>query len=73
MTIHHTQALLMYSVKPSDTDPTIDDNGETHLVFPSACAAPRGQLLLYLPGTGGRPFANDPVVGLAARDSFTPF
>lgn len=41
-----------YDVRPRDTDPAIQSFEQAHRVFLDAAAKPRGQLLLFLPGTG---------------------
>ncbi len=42
---------------PSDTDPRIQDFNEPHISWLPK-GAPRKQLLLFIPGTGGKPTAN---------------
>lgn len=44
--------LVAYDVRPRDTDPAIHLFDQAHRVFLDAAAKPRGQLLLFLPGTG---------------------
>jgi len=41
-----------YDVRPQETDPAIQQFNEPHRVFLDAAVAPRGQLLVFLPGTG---------------------
>jgi hypothetical protein len=43
---------VAYDVRPGETDPAIRSFGQPHRVFLDAAAAPRGELLLFLPGTG---------------------
>lgn len=45
-------AVLSYPVLPSATDPAIDQFDSPHRVFLDRDAPPRGQVLVYLPGTG---------------------
>ncbi len=41
-----------YDVRPGETDPAIQTFDQPHRIFLDAAATPRGQLLLFLPGTG---------------------
>jgi pimeloyl-ACP methyl ester carboxylesterase len=43
---------IAYDVRPSETDSAIRSFDQPHRIFLDAAAAPRGQLLLFLPGTG---------------------
>lgn len=45
-------ATRAYGVRPQVTDPTIQQFNQEHRVFLDDAAASRGQLLVYLPGTG---------------------
>jgi pimeloyl-ACP methyl ester carboxylesterase len=42
----------MFAVHPQDTDPDIRRFNHPHRIFLDAAATPRGQLLVFLPGTG---------------------
>jgi len=41
-----------YDVRPGETDPAIQSFLQPHRIFLDAAATPRGELLLFLPGTG---------------------
>ena len=41
-----------YDVRPGETDPAIQLFDQPHRIFLDAAATPRGELLLFLPGTG---------------------
>ena len=45
-------AARAYGVRPQETDPAIQQFTQEHRVFLDDAAAPRGQLLVFLPGTG---------------------
>jgi hypothetical protein len=47
--------LLHDAVRPSDTDPAIGSPDDDHHVYLSAGGPGNGKLLVFLPGTGGRP------------------
>jgi hypothetical protein len=49
-----------FSVLPRTTDPAIDDFNEEHVYF-GPQTAPRNQLFVFLPGTGGRPMKHGPL------------
>jgi len=42
-------------IKPSDTDKGIVEFNDPHLVYRNSKAKPRNELLIFIPGTGGRP------------------
>ncbi len=44
-----------YSIRPSDTDSAIATFNDPHLVYFNAKAKPRNELLIFLPGTNGKP------------------
>ena len=43
------------ALKPSDTDKTITQFDDPHLVYFNRSATPRNELLIFLPGTNGKP------------------
>jgi len=46
---------VLHRVSPTDTDSAIDDALQPHLAGVTSCAQDRGYLVVFLPGTGGRP------------------
>jgi hypothetical protein len=48
-------APVYHQVLPNDTDPAINDALEPHVAGLADCAQQRGYLMVFLPGTGGRP------------------
>ncbi len=57
-----------YAVLPRDTDPGISAALGAHQVFVGNCPTARGQLLVWLPGTGGLASPTGPLLQLAARN-----
>ena len=45
---------MLFKVLPSDTDPAIQQFNSPHTVYLDASVKPRGELLLFLPGTNGK-------------------
>ena len=60
------EPLRTYTVRPRDTDPAIDTAGNPHAALAADCARQTGRLFLFLPGTGGVPSAQSPLLRLAA-------
>lgn len=56
-----------YGVLPQDTDSDIRQFNQSHRVFLDAAVAPRGQLLVFLPGTGATTADQDEFGRLSAR------
>ena len=53
-------------VRPRDTDPAIDTANTPHVVLVADCARQNRRLYLFLPGTGGIPSPNMPLLHVAA-------
>lgn len=63
--------LAVHVVAPSATDARIDEwNAEHYAVVDTASIAPRGQLLVFLPGTGGVPANTRLFATAAARTGY---
>ena len=59
-----------YGVLPRDTDSSIQQFQQPHRVFFDAAVAPRGQLLVFLPGTGATTADQEEFGRIAARLGF---
>lgn len=55
-----------YMVRPRDTDPAIDTANSPHVALIGDCTRQNRRLYLFLPGTGGIPSPNMPLLHLAA-------
>ena len=59
-----------FSVLPSDTDPGIHEFNSQHLIFVDPAAKSRDQLLVFLPGTNGKPGNTDAFCETAAEAGY---
>jgi acetyl esterase/lipase len=62
--------LVVYRVAPSDVDPSVRRFNEPHYVVFAATANANAPLLLFLPGTGGRPQSTSVFAQAAARQGY---
>jgi len=61
---------VVYRVKPSETDPAIHRFDEAHYVVFTQETPPRGQLVIFMPGTGGRPAAAVRLLSVVADQGY---
>ena len=69
-TADSASALTVYEIRPSAVDPTNTRFDEPHLVVFDRAARADAPLLLFLPGTGGRPQNTSAFAVVAARQGY---
>jgi predicted esterase len=62
--------LVRYRIKPSSIDPSVRDFDEPHYVVFAAGVKADAPLLLFLPGTGGRPLNTSLFANVAAEQGY---